>query len=707
MTKSVNKFLRCLYLTATLVAALVLFFLLLPQPVRAAGVVGDGTSGSCTEAALDTALAGGGSVTFHCGNGPVTITVTSQKVITAETTIDGGERVIISGGNATRVFYVNAGVALTLTNLTVSGGAATGTGGYGGGIHNNGGALTVINSTISGNHADQDGGGIYNTSGPLRVMNSTFFSNTTAVTGAGGGIEIVDSAADVVNSTFFSNSATYGGGIDIFQSGVPPTLNVVNSTFSGNSAFEGGGIRNNAAAVTLKNTIIANSAGWNCDNYGTLNDGGGNLQYGGSTPDSCGATIPTGDPNLGPLADNGGPTWTMALLAGSAALDAADNSTCLNAPVNNLDQRGSPRRMDAQCDIGAFEYDAPQTGPTFTVNDTGGTDDGVCGVGNCRLREAVNAANAHAGADSVELAAGVTYTLTMVDNVDAWYVGTGLPVIASDITVNAHGATIMRSQAAGTPLFRFFYVGAGGILRLNQATVRGGDVTGRYGGGIFNNSGTLIVTDSTLSNNVAYQGGGIENFGILTVTHSTFSNNTAFWGGGIACYWPAVVVNSTFSGNSADSGGGIYNASTLTVINSTFSGNGATEGGNISNGGTVTLKNTIVTNSAGANCYGAISDGGGNLQFGGSTPDSCGAAIPTGDPRLGALADNGGPTWTMAIPYSSAARDAANDATCAAAPVNNLDQRGVTRPLGDHCDVGAYETPFVHGVFLPLTLRGD
>jgi CSLREA domain-containing protein len=705
MTRPVNKSLRSLCLSAVLLTTLTLFVLLLPQRARAGGVVGTGTPASCTEAALDAALAGGGSVTFHCGNGPVTITVTSQKVIAADTTIDGGERIIISGGDATRVFYVNAGVALMLTNLTVSGGAVTGAGVCGGGAFNNGGTLAVINCTISGNHADYDGGGIYSTGGPLLVMNSTFFSNTASH--AGGGIEIVDSAADVVNSTFSGNSATYGGGIDVFEFSVPTTLNVVNSTFSGNSAFEGGGIRNNAATVTLKNTIVANSAGWNCDNYGTLNDGGGNLQYGGGTSDSCGATIPTGDPNLGALADNGGPTWTMALLAGSAALDAADNSTCLNAPVNNLDQRGSPRRMDAQCDIGAFEYDASQTGPTFTVNSTGGTDDGVCGVGNCRLREAINAANAHAGADTIELAAGAAYTLTMVDNFDAWYMGTGLPVIASDITVNAHGATIARSQAAGTPLFRFFYVGAGGILRLNQATLRGGDVTGRYGGGIFNNSGTLIVTDSTLSNNVAYQGGGIENFGILTVAHSTFSNNTAFWGGGIACYWPAVVVNSTFSGNSADSGGGIYNASTSTVINSTFSGNGATEGGNINNGGTVTLKNTIVANSAGANCYGAITDGGGNLQYGGSTPNSCGATIPTGDPRLGALADNGGPTWTMALSYSSAARDAAADATCAAAPVNNLDQRGVARPLGAHCDVGAYETPFVHGIFLPLTLRDD
>lgn len=681
-----------------LLAALALLALL-PQRALAAGVVGSGVPGSCTEPTLNTALEGGGSVTFYCGNSPNTITVTSQKVITMNTTIDGGERITLSGGNATRVLFVNAGVALTVTNLTVSNGFVTGIGGYGGGIFNNGGTLSVINSTIAQNQADNDGGGIYNTGGPLRVLNSTFFTNT-AVTGAGGGIEIVNSAADVVNSTFSGNSASYGGGIDTFTIyGGTLTLNVVNSTFSGNS----GGIRNNSGTITLKNTIVANNAGHNCDGE-IMGIDMGNLRWPSSDTTCVGMY---GNPHLGPLADNGGPTWTMALLAGSAALDAADNSTCLNEPVNSLDQRGSPRGMDLQCDIGAFEYDVPQTGSVFNVNSTGGTDDGVCGVGNCRLREAINAANVHTGADTIELAAGATYTFTMVDNYDAWYMGTGLPVIVSEVTINAHGAAIARSQAASTPLFRLFYVKPGGILRLNQATIHGGDTTGRYGGGIFNNPGTLIVTDSTLSNNTSSEGGGIDNFGVLTVTHSTFFNNSAFWGGGISLSAPATVVNSTFSGNSAEYGGGIDIVSPLTVINSTFSGNSATYGGVIhTDYYAVTLKNTIVANSTvGVNCIGTVIDGGGNLQYGGSTPYSCGAAIPTGDPRLGSLADNGGLTWTMALLYGSAAIDAAIDATCIAAPVNNLDQRGVSRPIGAQCDIGAYETAFLQGVFLPLTLR--
>src|SRR6266571_1130384 len=78
------------------------------SPSFAAGVVGDGTPASCTEAALDTALAGGGSVTFNCGVDPMTIVVTGEKVVTADTTLAGGSLITISGGNTTRIFKVKS-----------------------------------------------------------------------------------------------------------------------------------------------------------------------------------------------------------------------------------------------------------------------------------------------------------------------------------------------------------------------------------------------------------------------------------------------------------------------------------------------------------------------------------------------------------------------------------------------------------------------
>jgi hypothetical protein len=155
------------------------------------------------------------------------------------------------------------------------------------------------------------------------------------------------------------------------------------------------------------------------------------------------------------------------------------------------------------------------------------------------------------------------------------------------------------------------------------------------------------------------------------------------------------VGNSTFAGNGANYGGGLANSygGAMTVINSTV------QGGGIHNesDSTVTLKNTIVANhSTGSTCIGPIIDGGGNLSF----PDATCPGI-NADPVLGPLQDNGGPTWTMALGPGSAAIDAGVDATCAADPVDNRDQRGVVRPQGVHCDSGAFERPIK---WLPIIL---
>ena len=144
-----------------------------PRPVRADAVVGTGWAGSCTEAALDSALADGGKVTFNCG-GAATITVTSTKTISPDTTIDGGGVITISGGHSVGVFFVNPGVKFTVQNLTIANGNSSGIH-AGGGIYNNGGTLAVSNSTFSGN-SGHHGGGIDN-EGTLTVTNSTFSGN--------------------------------------------------------------------------------------------------------------------------------------------------------------------------------------------------------------------------------------------------------------------------------------------------------------------------------------------------------------------------------------------------------------------------------------------------------------------------------------------------------------------------------------------------
>jgi predicted outer membrane repeat protein len=255
--------------------------------------------------------------------------------------------------------------------------------------------------------------------------------------------------------------------------------------------------------------------------------------------------------------------------------------------------------------------------------------------------------------------------------------------IAADTTIDGSGQTVTISgwnPTLGTT--RVFTVNAGVALSVNALTVADGGSFDNAGG-ILNN-GTLIVSNSTFSGNNAFgNGGAIYNDGTLTVSNSTFSGNN--------------------TGASDASGGAIFNSGTLTVSNSTFSGNSARTGGGISNYGTGTLKNTIIANSpSGGNCYGAIADGGGNLSY----PDTT-CPGTNSDPMLGPLQNNLGPTYTMALGPGSAAIDAANDAICAAPPVNNRDQRGIARPQGPHCDIGAYEATLqpITRVFLPMIVR--
>ena len=304
---------------------------------------------------------------------------------------------------------------------------------------------------------------------------------------------------------------------------------------------------------------MANSpAGGNCAGS-KITDDGGNLSY----PD---ATCPGihGDPVLGPLRANGGPTSTMALGAGSPARDAADPAICAAAPVNNLDQRGVTRPQGAGCDIDAFE-----AGTTVVTN--------ANDSGPGSLRQIL----ADADTGGIITFAGDTHILL------------NFPlIIARDAAIDGAGRKVTIS---GGGAVRVFMVGSGVSLSLNHLTVADGEAPHNVGGGIYNDGGTVTVNNSTVSGNSADYGGGIYNLdGTVTVS------------------------NSTFAGNQAISGGGIYNFDgTVTVSNSTFSGNGATNtGGGIYNyGGTATLKNTIVANNPGGNCGGTISDDGHNLSY--------------------------------------------------------------------------------------------
>jgi predicted outer membrane repeat protein len=249
---------------------------------------------------------------------------------------------------------------LTITNSTFSNNSATGAGG----AINNNRPLTITNSTFSGNSSTGSGGGgggIMNNS-TLTVSGSTFSGNTGHVSDSNGGAIYITSnnSATITNSTFSGNSATAGGAI--ITTG---DLTITNSTISGNTATYSSfvsGLDIEGGTTNLSNTIIANSTfGLDCMNNSTIGTNTNNLIEDGT----CSPAL-SGDPMLGSLANNGGSTQTFALLAGSKAIDAGDDTICAASPVNNLDQRGITRPNSAHCDIGAYEYQDASV-PTVTA----------------------------------------------------------------------------------------------------------------------------------------------------------------------------------------------------------------------------------------------------------------------------------------------------------------------------------------------------
>lgn len=249
---------------------------------------------------------------------------------------------------------------LTINNSTISGNTASY---YGGGLFNrNNGTATLTNSTVSNNNAYKGGGFSNSSSSNITLMASTVSGNTAQSSndGYGGGIQN-NGNLTLTNSTVSGNSADGGGG-GIINYG-SATIN--NSTISNNQAPSVGGVYNaNLVNTTLSmtNTIIANSvSGDDCVNDATIATNANNLIERDSTQRPCAAPL-NGDPRLGPLQNNGGPTLTHGLLAGSPAIDAGTN--CSGPPVNGIDQRGAAR--DANCDIGAFEGEST-TGPTAEI----------------------------------------------------------------------------------------------------------------------------------------------------------------------------------------------------------------------------------------------------------------------------------------------------------------------------------------------------
>ncbi len=323
------------------------------------------------DAALASALSGGGTISFSCSG---TLTFTGQKAINAPNVvvIDGANQITFDGGGATRLFQVDDGATLELHNLTLSNGT-----GQGGAVHvSSDGTLRAVGSTFSdnGNLEVFEGGAIDNDGGVIEVTNSTFNDNMAAY---GGAIDNDPGTLTVANSTFNDNSAKFnagaiynGGGLTVTASTFTgnnandrggaiyneDSLSVMASTLTGNSAGDrGGAIRNLEGTTTIASSIVAlntASTGNNCHNFdGSITSQGSNLIDDGGCNFTASDDIRHSENiDLEPLQDNGGPTRTMVPASTSDAIDNADCTLSTSA-----DQRGVNRPQGSGCDIGAVE----------------------------------------------------------------------------------------------------------------------------------------------------------------------------------------------------------------------------------------------------------------------------------------------------------------------------------------------------------------
>jgi CSLREA domain-containing protein len=674
---------------------------------------------------------------FEVSPGAGNVTLSSLTVTGGQTTAalaDGGGILFLSPG------------LLTLSNAAVTNNSVTGAGGRGAGIFTDSGALTVLGSTISGNsnaYGAGDGGGIFSQYGAVTLTNSTLANNSVAGYNAGGaGIYASGAGATVTltNSTISGNVDTGPNGTGGAITTVRSSLAIVNSIVSGNTISVGGTPDitfhyRGAATFTASHSLIGVY-------YGTpvhptpvgSPDGNGNL---------VGTFAHPLDARLGPLADNGGQTQTMALLLGSPAINAGANALAVapDGTALKFDQRGMgfQRIIDTTVEMGSFEFHLQNVPLVVTTATDVFHDNGIIDPLQLSLRDAVALANAHTGPDKITFApflAGVPIDLSLgepliTDSVQI--VGLGakntiidaqqnsrvfeMTAIAGNVTLSAltvtNGETTATLAHGGGILFL-----SPGVLTLTNVAVTNNSVVGpgSLGGGIYTNSGAVTALNSTISGNsngyYSRDGGGIfSQNGAVTLTNSTLANNSVhgYNSGGAAVYAfnPGAVVtltNCTVSGNvdTGPTGGGAAITTirpALTILNSIISGNTVSAGGsqdidfiNYTGGATFTASHNLI----------GIYSGTPLLPPPVGTPDAngnlLGSFVHPLDARLGPLADNGGPTQTMALLLGSTAINAGAN-TLAVGPDGKAlkyDQRGPGFPrINDTIvDMGSFEFHF-------------
>jgi CSLREA domain-containing protein len=365
--------------------------------------------------------------------------------------------------------------------------------------------------------------------------------------------------------------------------------------------------------------------------------------------------------------------------------------------------------------IGGFVVPAFATaGTTITVDSLADTT----GSPDCTLRDAITSADTDAATGGCPAGVSTGPDAIVFSVSGTIFLGAALPTIDSDMSIDGSAQSITID---GQKSVRAFQV-LGGTVSFSNIFVTNVDATNSEGAGFLITAGTVALSDVIVANAHAQNDAGVRNAGgTVTIDDSSFENNTSNNNAAaVGNYATMTIRSSTFTGNIAYyAGGAVEDGGTMTIANSTFYENtGQQEGGALVNvGGQFTILNsTVVGNAA---LYGSalanVSSLGQvtirNSIFAGSSPlcSNTGAAFvvttsfaqdascpgftktTAAHLALGSLGSYGGSTETIPLLPWSTAINAADNTVCSGADVGSLDQRGVTRPMGPSCDLGAFE----------------
>lgn len=631
----------------------------------------------------------------------------------------GADKLVISGNNSGRVIFLGASGTNTYTinDLTIANGNVNAS--EGGGIRfddpDQNDNLFVNRCTIRDNHANGAGGVFISGGTNVAFQDSAIINNSANF---GGGAVFISANVQV----FFINTTISGNtGSNAIERQASPGINgntILEAVTLANNGGEGfASVFNSGGTLTLfvSNTIFAGNERDNIFKFGTgtnnISSLGNNISDDASSGLTGTADLTNTDPLIGALADNGGTTLTHALLAGSPAIDGGNNANSDDAFGNPIvtDQRGAPfsRSYDGDhngtstVDVGAFESYASLV--VDTLNDA---VDANNGTGNFTLRDAIAVANAQPGIDTINME-NLTGTIVLVN---------GQLSLTDGVIIDGPNAD--RLSVSGNDVTRVFQIGGDSVNQytLNDLTIEHGNASGSHGGGIrFNDADDqLFLNRLSLQNNASIGGGAVEIVGgTVQIQDSALINNDVTGSGSAVRVTDSNVWinNSTISGNTSTGNfAAIENlsnngkTSVTRLRNVTIADSGGEGARNFAfSGGQSFLEidNSIFATNTGlnANSFAAsggtvlATSGGNNISDDASTVFNLPGDRTNTNPKIAALANNGGPTLTHMLLGDSPAINTGSNAPAvdAFAVPFPTDQRGLQRIQFSTIDVGAFE----------------